>query len=56
MRENSNTYVFQLMGTDEVCEVEAEDSAEALRQCLRKKTWPIERVVYLGKKDKQQLP
>ncbi len=53
MEEDSNIYVFQLMGTEETFEVEAEDSAEALRQCLREKGWPIERVVYFGKWEKQ---
>lgn len=52
MSEDTSVYIFQLLGTQEVNEVKAEDSAEALRRCLREKTWPIEKVVYLGKKEK----
>ncbi len=52
MKEDSNTYFFRLMGTEETIKIEAEDSAEALLQCLREKQWPLERVLYLGKIDK----
>jgi hypothetical protein len=48
--EDPKTFVFQLMGTEDLYEVQAEDSAEAFRRCLREKNWPIERVAYKGLK------
>lgn len=47
------TYLFQLADQEEVYEVQAEDSAEAFRRCLREKRWPIERVLFLGFKEKE---
>lgn len=52
MPEDTNTYIFKLLGSQEIHEVEAEDSAEALRLCLREKKWPVEKVAYVGKKEK----
>jgi len=49
--EETHVYIFQLIGTQELYEVESGDSAEAFRRCLREKVWPIERVAYLGKKE-----
>jgi hypothetical protein len=50
------TYVFQLIGENETCEIEAEDSAQAFRRCLRDKKWPIERVMFLGQKEEKRNP
>ncbi len=45
------TYVFQLMGTNEIYEVQAEDSAEAFKRCLKDKHWAVEWIVFLGQKE-----
>lgn len=50
MEEKPKIYVFKLTDTEEIYEVEAEDSAEALRRCLREKKWPLEKIVYFSKK------
>lgn len=52
MREKSKVYVFKLTDTEEIFETEADDSAEALRRCLREKKWPLEKVVYFSRKEK----
>lgn len=52
MQEKIKTYVFKLVDTEEIYEVEADDSAEALRRCLREKKWPLEKIVYFSKKEK----
>jgi len=45
------TYLFQLVGEEEVCEIQAENSAQAFRRCLQEKKWPVERVIFIGQKE-----
>lgn len=52
MAEDASIYIFQLLGTQELHEIKAKDSAEAFQRCLQEKAWPIEKVAYLGKKER----
>jgi hypothetical protein len=51
MSKKLEVFLFKLMGTEEIYEVEAEDSAEAFRRCMREKAWPVEKIIYQGKKE-----